>query len=86
MEARSLTGRYSVETPERIELSLERARPGARFCAPLIGLLLSWLVSPLVFVIIAFVGIPSWDLNARSPTESPRFIAAYVRRIDALMA
>lgn len=58
----TVMGRYSVETPEAIELSFELAGPGSRFCALVIDLILSWLVIFVVALIVAFAGFPIWSV------------------------
>ncbi len=54
----STLGRYSVETPESIEVTFELAGPGSRFCAMIIDTSLAWLVLFVIVIVAIIAGAP----------------------------
>lgn len=49
-------GRYTLETPESVEVHFELAGPGSRFCAMAVDLLLIWLLMFVLVIMLALTG------------------------------
>jgi uncharacterized RDD family membrane protein YckC len=58
-------GYLHIETPENVELSLELAGPGSRFCAMLIDSLLIWLVIFCLAIAVMCLGVSTETLVER---------------------
>ena len=68
----SVDGRYTLETPENVEVDFELAGPGSRFCAMLIDTLFMGLLMLLLALLFLFANIGIWRIfPGAGVTQSP---------------